>query len=143
MDYRYLIESGQYSRDDLNEAQNAYIDGEDAVIEELDSVLAELEDGLSESTLDKIVYETCKDFADRIANRVDDKICEDIVVMADSNFDSNDDYAQASQPEPQPVQQEVVEPQPQRSHQPRRSEPAQNPVPLTVQPTTRYGRRNR
>lgn len=147
MDFRHLVQSGEYSRDDLNELQNAFIDGEDATIEEIDSALEQLKDELSDSTLDKIIYETCKDFADQLAERIDAKICEDIVVMADENIVVQENEQQQEEPVGQnpEVQQlpELQQVQPQRSRSMRRVEPVEEPVQMTVQPTSRYGRYHR
>jgi hypothetical protein len=88
MDYKYLVESGQYSRDDLNDAQNAFIDGLDQSLTSAKELLGMIQDDFGEqpSMLVKIKLEEMESFVNEFEDYIDSVICEHIVVFADNNI---------------------------------------------------------
>ena len=69
MDFKYLVQSGEYSRDDLTETQNAYIDGTDAAVDDAYNLLEMIKSDIGENprVLDQIKLEIIEDFVNELA----------------------------------------------------------------------------
>ena len=106
MDFKYLVHSGKYSREDLTDTQNAFIDGLEESVnaskELLDLIRDDLDD--NESILSKIKLEEISEYVKDFEEYMESVICENIVVFSDNNY--------AEQEEP--VVEEPVKPSRQR-----------------------------
>lgn len=148
MDFKHLVESGQYSREDLDEVQNAYVDGQDDAIDDLCSLYDQIKDELSEddgsiSLMNQMKLEIIKEFIDEATEYLEGSICQYIVEMSDNNMSQ-----QESQYEPQPLPQQLPEPepemeQPQRTGRMSRSSRAKQQSAPQPQSEPRYPRNNR
>lgn len=109
MDFKYLVHSGKYSREDLTDTQNAFIDGLEESVNTSKELLELVRDNLenSESTLSKIKLEEMSEYVKDFEDYMESVICENIVVFSDNNY--------AEQEEP--VVEEPVKPSRQRPEQ--------------------------
>lgn len=90
MDFKYLVESGKYKKDDLTETQKEYIFGLEQAIEEVDCCVANVfdsdeDDPLYERALDSIRIEA----AEEIKKWIQCRIYEEIVAFGDENACEN------------------------------------------------------
>lgn len=109
MDCKYLVDSGKYSRDDLNDSQNAFIDGLEQSIENSKELLGMIRDDYceDESMLTKIKMEEMEEFVKEFEDYMDGVICNYIVVFSDHNFAEEESRKsqEASQPSRQQSEQ--------------------------------------
>lgn len=89
MDFRHLVDSGKYSKDDLRPADRMYVSGMEQVVTELDeyvqSVMMEAAEG---STIAKLKAEILADFMADFQENIRGTICETIVECVDDYADN-------------------------------------------------------
>lgn len=85
MDYRYLVNSGKYNAEDLNERGKAFIDGFNEAIKEAklwkETTIADLE--IDESIKGKLRAEFVSEVVDDLAMSLEGRACEFIVTFLD------------------------------------------------------------
>lgn len=141
MDFKYLVQSGEYSRDDLTETQNAYIDGTDAAVDDAYNLLEMIKSDIGENprVLDQIKLEIIEDFVNELAEWIDGSTCQYIVEQSDNNMEQNEQQMHYDEPmRSTPPMDEQPPQQPQR-YGSRANRPQQQQVPQ--QPEPRYNQR--
>lgn len=87
MNFTYLVESGKYTKDMLNEKQKAFIDGMETAIEDIDlyesNIFCDDEDPLYEQVMTSIKEETAKEIKACLESTKNTYI----VTFADDNAD--------------------------------------------------------
>lgn len=83
MDYKYLVESGKYKKEDLTADHRHYIDGLERALVVADKFVANFLENEEESTLEKIERETREATIEEFKNYLGIEICEMIVWMLD------------------------------------------------------------
>lgn len=124
MDCKYLVDSGKYSRDDLNNSQNAFIDGLEQAIGNAKELLGMIQDDYceDESILAKIKMEEMEEFVKEFEDYMSGVICNYIVVFSDNNYakEENRKAQESSQPSHQQSEQnsryETEQPQPKQQN---------------------------
>ena len=142
MDFKYLVQSGEYSRDDLTEAQNAYIDGTDAAVDDAYNLLEMIKGDIGENpkVLDQIKLEIIEDFVNEFAEWIDGSTCQYIVEQSDNNMEQNEQQMHYDEPMGgTPPMDEQPPQQPQR-YGSRANRPQQQPQ-APQQPEPRYNQR--
>ncbi len=102
MDFKYLVDSGEYSRNDLNDSQNAFIDGLEQSLNTARELLNLIQDDYSEdqTMLTKIKLEEMEEFVKEFEGYMDHVVCEHIVVFSDNNYTEAEKYKQQTQEAP-------------------------------------------
>lgn len=102
MDFKYLVDSGEYSRNDLNDSQNAFIDGLEQSLNTARELLNLIQDDYSEdqTMLTKIKLEEMEEFVKEFEGYMDHVVCEHIVVFSDNNYTETEKYKQQTQEAP-------------------------------------------
>lgn len=104
MNFKELVDSGEYSRDDLDETQNAYIDGLSESVQCAKDLIEMMKEDLNDGTLlSEISAQEKETFVKQFEDYMDTVICQSIVEMADKNDEQNSRQPQRPvQGQPQP-----------------------------------------
>lgn len=104
MNFKELVDSGEYSRDDLDETQNAYIDGLSGSVQCAKDLIEMMKEDLNDGTLlSEISAQEKETFVKQFEDYMDSVICQSIVEMADKNDEQNSRQPQRPvQGQPQP-----------------------------------------
>lgn len=104
MNFKELVNSGEYSRDDLDETQNAYIDGLNESVQCARDLIEMMKEDLNDGTLlSEISAQEKETFVKQFEDYMDSVICQSIVEMADKNDEQNSRQPQRPvQGQPQP-----------------------------------------
>lgn len=104
MNFKELVDSGEYSRDDLDETQNAYIDGLSESVHCARDLIEMMKEDLNDGTLlSEISAQEKETFVKQFEDYMDTVICQSIVEMADKNDEQNPRQPQRPvQGQPQP-----------------------------------------